>query len=105
MPQSSFSSGAILALVAGALSSPSPSAWASDGVARPPLIAQCRAWFDHVSTLMDQHRIRSEIDDVAFDAALRQFLSTRDACTMGDYATGLRLYEAFPLARVQMLLR
>jgi hypothetical protein len=69
--------------------------------ARLSLWAACAAWREHVSDLLDQHRIAHEIDDDAFHEVLLQFMNARDACSVGTQESGLRMYEAILLGRVQ----
>lgn len=81
-----------------------PRVQASDPVrppSQPAWVAACNAWREHISDLIDQHRIAQEIDEANLSAAVRQFIAARDACTPGRYEVGLRLYEAIPLGRVQ----
>ena len=68
---------------------------------RLSLWAACAAWREHVSDLLDQHRIAHEIDEEAFHEVLLQFTAARDACSAGSHASGLRMYEAILLGRVQ----
>ena len=68
---------------------------------RPPPAAACNAWREHLSDLIDQHRVAHEIDDDALFDYVRQFIAARDACSPGDYETGLRMYEFIPLGPVQ----
>jgi hypothetical protein len=65
------------------------------------LAAACNAWREHISDLIDQHRIAHEIDDDALFAFILQFIAARDACSLGGYETGLRKYEGIQLGRVQ----
>ena len=81
-----------------------PSARATDASllsARPPAAAACNAWREHLSDLIDQHRIAHEIDDDALFDYVRQFIAARDACSPGGYETGLRMYELILLGPVQ----
>jgi hypothetical protein len=80
----------------------------SVGATEPPrasvrlsLWAACAAWGEHMSDLLDQHRIAHEIDDNAFHEVLLQFMSARDACSAGSHESGLQMYEAILLGRVQ----
>ena len=70
-------------------------------VETPPLVAACNAWRVHISDLLNQHWIAHEMDDAALSEIVRQFIAARNACIPGRYETGLRLYEAIPLRRVQ----
>lgn len=69
--------------------------------ARPSIGAACSAWRDHFADLIDQHRIAHEIDDDALFEIVLQFMSARDACSAGSHESGLRMYEAILLGRVQ----
>ncbi len=72
---------------------------------RPPPAAACTAWRDHISELIDQHRIAKDIDDEALTAIVMQFISARDACTPGRYEIGLQMYEAISIGRVRGFLK
>ena len=81
-----------------------PSAPAQDTTSlsgSPRLVAACNAWREHVSELLDQHRIAHEIGDDALFGFVRQFIAARNACSPDRYEIGLRMYEAIPLGRVQ----
>lgn len=95
---------ALTALALSILILPSPSALALDAPGRPSAMAACGAWREHISDLIDQHRIGHELDDDTLMAMIMQFSAARDACTSGDAATGLKIYEAIPLGRVQKTL-
>ena len=69
--------------------------------ARPSRKRACGAWRDHFADLIDQHRIAHEIDDEALFEIVLQFMSARDACSAGRHESGLRMYEAILLGRVQ----
>jgi hypothetical protein len=71
---------------------------------RLSLGAACAAWREHVSDLLDQHRIAHEINDDAFHEVLLKFTAARDACSAGSHASGLRMYEEILLGRVQQSL-
>ncbi len=73
--------------------------------ARPSLAAACAAWCDHISDLLDQHRMAHEIDDHALYEFVLQFIAARDACSPGGYEIGLRMYDAISLRRVQGVLK
>ena len=68
---------------------------------RLSLGAACAAWREHFTDLIDQHRIAHEINEDAFHEVLLQFTAARDACSAGSHASGLQMYEAIVLGRVQ----
>ena len=88
----------VLALTATSLLGPGGQA---TEITRPSLSDACRAWREHISELLDQHRLVQEIDDSTWHVMNLQYASARDTCSIGDYTAGLRLYEAIPLGRVQ----
>ena len=73
--------------------------------ARPSLPAACAAWREHISGLLDQHRIAHDIDDDALYDFVLQFIDARDACSLGSYEIGLRMYEAIALGRARGVLK
>lgn len=96
--------GALLGVLGGVL--PAGAAGrGSEPFDRPGPAAACYAWFEHVGALIDAHRVAQELDDDALWSAIAQFGSAREACSRGDYATGVRLYETLALGRVRRPLR
>ena len=73
--------------------------------ARPSLPAACAAWREHISGLLDQHRIAHDIDDDALYDFVLQFIDARDACSLGSYEIGLRMYGAIALGRSRGVLK
>lgn len=61
----------------------------------------CRAWYTHISDLIDQHRQSDEIDDVQFGEVIRLFYEAQAACTAEQFAEGLAVYESIPLEHVK----
>jgi hypothetical protein len=92
--------GALLGVLGGVL--PAGAAGrGSEPFDRPGPAAACYAWFEHVGALIDAHRVAQH----ALWSAIAQFGSAREACSRGDYATGVRLYETLALGRVRRPLR
>ncbi len=90
---------ALVALVAATTLSP---AGAHDAaVRRPSGYAACSVWNAHVQDLVDRHRLNTEIDDTAFETALRLFATARDACSAGRFEEAFDLYSLVPLGRPQ----
>lgn len=73
----------------------------SAGMMRPSLWQACRAWHLHISDLIDQHRLASEIDDEQLGAVIRQFYEAQSACSAQRFDEALTLYEAIPLSPVR----
>ena len=85
----------------------SPSA-ADVGMARqasPGPAAACFAWSEHIGALIDEHRVAHELDDEALWSAITQYGSARTACSLGDFTTGIRLYETISIGRVRAQLK
>jgi hypothetical protein len=76
----------------------------NDGVKRPPLAAACSAWREHISDLINEHRVVGDIEEYALFDFVLQFFAARDTCSSGSSHRGLRMYEAIALARAQRLL-
>lgn len=83
----------------------SPASKAAESGTRPGPAAACYAWYEHVGALIDEHRIANDVDDDALFAAIRTFSSARAACSLGEFDTGLHLYESIALGRVKSQLR
>lgn len=71
------------------------------GAPRPEESDACRAWYAHISDLIDQHRHSDEIDDVQFGEVIRLFYEAQAACTAEHFAEGLAVYESIPLEDVK----
>lgn len=93
----------VLALSTG-LAGPRP-VRAAEPMLRPGFAAACHAWFEHVGALIDEHRVAHEMDDDALWGAIDQFGSARAACAVGEFETGLHIYETIALGRVKSRLR
>lgn len=73
--------------------------------AKPGPAAACFAWYEHIGALIDEHRVARELDDESLWSAIAQYGSARAACSLGDFTTGIRLYEAIPIGRVRVQLK
>jgi hypothetical protein len=69
----------------------------------PPLSDACRAWREHIGELLDQHRVAREIDEKTLFDFVRQFMAARDACSIGSFEVGLRMYGDIRLGRVHRI--
>jgi hypothetical protein len=67
---------------------------------RPSPSDACRAWREHVGDLIDQHRTAHDIDDDALLEFVQQFNAARDACFIGSFELGLRMYGDIEIGRV-----
>lgn len=72
---------------------------------RPSIAAACSAWREHISQLIDQHRIADDMDDEDLSVIVLQFISARNACSLGSEQVGLRMYEAILIGRVSGFLK
>ena len=68
---------------------------------RPPLSVACRAWQEHISGLLNQHRTAHEISDEEFGDALQLFYAAQSACDLGEFTNAQTLYSSLPLGRVR----
>ena len=72
---------------------------------QPSWVEACNAWREHISGLLDQHRIAGDMDNEVLFSLVRQFIAARDACTPASYEAGLRMYEGMAVGRAQRPLR
>lgn len=68
---------------------------------RPLLPEACRAWYIHISYLINEHRKSDELDDVQLGEIIRQFYEAQSACTAERFTEGLAIYEAIPVGHVK----
>ena len=68
---------------------------------RPLLSEACRAWYIHISDLINEHRKSDELDDVQLGEIIRHFYEAQMACTAERFTEGLAIYEAIPVGHVK----
>jgi hypothetical protein len=72
---------------------------------RPPAQAICWTMNEHISDLLNRHRLATEMDEADFHAALQKFYEAQTTCEAGRYDEALSLYTLVPVRRPQTLLR
>jgi hypothetical protein len=72
---------------------------------RPSPIEACTAWREHISDLIDQHRLAADLSEIARFEFILQFNAARDACSRGSYDMGATMYDEIRLGRAHATLK